>query len=140
MAVLVGYQVGDWRLIEPREVEREALKEIEDPESYFLQGPAFTIRDRDSVVICGGICIRNDGGGDAWLFSSSWIDCHIMVARLVKDFMLTIAQDYRLSWLQVIVDTRFPKTLRWLRWLGYSFWAYHEKEKYHIYRRNFSWE
>jgi hypothetical protein len=140
MAIIEPYKAGDWRLVAPREVELEALKEIEDPESYILQGPAFTIKDGASVVLCGGVYIRGDHGGDAWLFASSWIDRHIMIARLVKDFMLTIAKDYRLDWLQVIVDIRFPKTLRWLRWLGYSFWTAHDKPKYHIYRRHFSWE
>jgi hypothetical protein len=140
MATLLPYSKGDWRFIEPREVEREALKEIDDPEPYFVQGPAFTIRDGDIVVACGGVRLRGDGGGDAWIFASTWIDRHIMVARMVRDFMLAIAEDYRLQWLQVIVDTRFPRTLRWLRWLGYGFWDYLDgKPKYHIYRRNFSW-
>jgi hypothetical protein len=135
------YTKGDWRLIEPRALEREALKEISDPEPYFLQGPAFTIRDGDIAVICGGIRIRGDGGGDAWIYTSDWIDRHIMVARLVRDFMLAIAEDYKLDWIQAIVDLRFPKTMRWLRWLGLHFWDYVEgKTDYCIWRRNFRWE
>lgn len=140
MATIAPYEPGDWLSIEPREVEREALKEIGDPEPYFLAGPAFTIKDNDNPVVCGGICIREMGVGDAWLFASTWIDRHIMIARLVRDFMLAVVDDYQLKWLQVIVDTRFPKTLRWLRWLGFSYWANLEnRDKYHIYRRKCSW-
>jgi hypothetical protein len=138
MATIAPYELGDWLRIEPREVEREALKEIADPEVYFVAGPSFTIKDDGSPVVCGGIHIRGDGGGDAWLFASTWIERHIMVARLVRDFMLAVVDDYQLKWLQVIVDTRFPKTLRWLGWLKFTYWASLEhRAKYHIYRRKF---
>jgi hypothetical protein len=120
LARIEAYQLGDWEKVEPRELEKEGLRYAPNLEDYILQGPAFTIWNNDTAVLCGGIRIRPDKGGEAWLFCSYWIESHMMVARLVKHFMAAIVKDFELPWVQIIANTNYPKTMRWLSWLGFS--------------------
>lgn len=120
MARIEAYVSGDWEKVEPRELEKEGLRYAPNLEDYILQGPAFTIWDGEKAVMCGGVRIRPDKVGEAWLYCSHWIETHIMVARLVKHFMAAIVKDFELPAIQIIANTNYPKTLRWLSWLGFT--------------------
>lgn len=136
MARIEAYRAGDWEKIEPRELELEGLKYTPNLDHYVLQGPAFTIYDRDIPVMCGGVRIRPDKIGEPWIFCSKWIERHIMAARFCKDFMEAIAKDWNLPSLQVVVNSNYPKTLHWLEWLGFHFErSIPEYAGWHMYRR-----
>jgi hypothetical protein len=120
LAKIEAYQLGDWEKVEPRALELEGLKYAPNLEDYIFQGPAFTIWEGEMAVMCGGVRIRPDGMGEAWMYCSYWIESHIMVARLVRDIMTAIVKDFNLPAVQIIANTNYPKTLRWLGWLGFK--------------------
>lgn len=121
MAKIKAYAKGDWQRVRPRPLELEGLKHTEDLESYILEGPAFTIWENDHPAMCGGVRIRkNEPVGEAWLYCSDWIEKHIMVARLVRRMMSQIVKDFSLDYVEIIANTNYPKTLRWLGWLRFT--------------------
>ncbi len=89
----------------------------------YLNGECHTGLYGDTVICMYGV-VPETNGGRVWMLSCEDIERHgLSVSRITRKEIKRFSSQY--PQIYNVVDTRNTMTIKWLKWLGFSFGATH---------------
>jgi hypothetical protein len=124
---LVKFEPEHIMLTQLRESDRETMgaltarEKIRLLDSYKYAGPAWTLVDKDNLVVaCGGVVMMWSGVGEAWIvFSTRAKRYPVALFKYVDKALKAITKTFELHRVQTVCIWGHEAGYRWLEKLGF---------------------
>lgn len=121
---LVPFAARDLEELTPRDYGSQEMAVMGDRLTvgrlYEQVGPAYTVRVRSQIMVCGGVAHYWPGVGEAWVVTTDLIPRYpLSFHRTVKRMLRQLCRDMGLQRLQAAVPANHTVSRKWLERLGF---------------------